>query len=67
MSAQFIHVRCPECKQDFRTSAGADKNRMRLLMPLLKLLHTRCPHCHARMFIGEAQIVSPVGWAKQAS
>ena len=60
MQAEFIHVRCPQCQQTFRTSAGAAKERIRLLMPVLKLMHTRCPHCGATMFIGDVSIVAPL-------
>lgn len=59
MQAEFIHVRCPQCQQSFRTSAGAAKERINRLMPVLKLLSARCPHCGAKMHIGETRIVAP--------
>lgn len=59
MQPEFIHVRCPHCQQSFQTSAGAVRERISLLMPVLKLLSTRCPHCGAKMHIGDTRIVAP--------
>lgn len=56
MAPDFIFIRCLYCARVYRTTAGIDHERLAILLPVLKLVSAKCPHCGQISRIGAAEI-----------